>query len=211
MSRKSVLPGLILASGSPRRKQLLENLGVRFSPVTPQLNEWNYLVDKYGDDVDGVPASVKAEQLSRAKATEVSHAYPGHLILAADTIVMSPVGKQLGKPSDSREACSMLSSLSGGEHEVYTGVCLLDASQEIHRSLHRCTRVRMKEFGRRVMQDYIDTGEPMGKAGAYAIQGRGGLLVCGIEGSYSNVVGLPVECLDELFCGLGYSIWDYML
>jgi len=204
-------PGLILASGSPRRKELLNQLGVDFATVKPQLDELDYLTDRYGENVGSVDAAVKVEQLARAKAEKVARSHGEQLILAADTMVVSADGKQLGKPSDLAEAVAMLRSLAGGEHQVHTGVCLLDSSQGSGQWLSKCTRVKMKDFDRQAIGYYADTGEPMGKAGAYAIQQRGGLLVCGIEGSYSNVVGLPIECLDELFCRLGYSIWDYML
>lgn len=211
MSCEGNSPGLILASGSPRRKELLDQLGVDFAAVKPQLDESDYLIGRYGERVDGVEAAVKVEQLARAKAEKVGLSHGEQLILAADTMVVSEDGRQLGKPSDLTEAAVMLSSLAGGEHRVHTGVCLLDSSQGSGQWLSKCTRVKMKDFDRQAIANYTDTGEPMGKAGAYAIQQRGGLLVCGIEGSYSNVVGLPIECLDELFCSLGYSIWDYML
>jgi septum formation protein len=117
--------------------------------------------------------------------------------LGADTIVVRE-GRIYGKPVDRKDAARMLEELAGREHLVYTGVCIVDATGGPARLRTVVTRVRLHDLTKDEIQRYVDSGEPMGKAGAYAIQGRGRLLVAGIEGDYSNVVGLPLGATLDL-------------
>jgi septum formation protein len=132
-----------------------------------------------------------AEYWAGVKAGEVSRRYPEDWVLGADTIVVLD-GSILGKPADAAGAARMLSRLSGRSHEVITGLCLLRERPEAREQLSVETKVLMKRLTPEEIQGYIATGEPMDKAGAYGIQGIGGSLVERVEGSYSNVVGLPL-------------------
>ncbi len=176
------LQPLILASVSPRRKRLLQSIGIEFL-VQPSNSE-------EPEDISADPAEV-AEKLARIKARAVSAAFPGHWVLAADTIVVLE-GRIFGKPTDPSDASRMLGELSGRVHEVITGMCLRNEDKKILRSGSAATRVRFKPLTIAEIEAYIRTKEPMDKAGAYGIQGIGASLVKSIEGSYSNVVGLPL-------------------
>ena len=138
------------------------------------------------------------------KAEEVARRYPGEWVLGADTIVVLH-RTILGKPDDALEAARTLSRLSGRSHEVITGLCLVSERAAVREQLTVETRVYMKRFTPEEIQGYIDTGEPMDKAGAYGIQGIGGCLVERIEGSYSNVVGLPICEVVELLRRYGIA------
>jgi len=171
---------LVLASASPRRKELLRNAGIAFT-VQPA-------------DVDEAPLAGEAqracaERLARLKAAFVHRLRPNELVLGADTIVVID-GEILGKPRDQDDAARMLRALSGRVHEVMTGVCLMGPSFEDVRS--EVTRVTMCELSNDDIREYVATGEPMDKAGAYAIQGGASRWISRIEGDYANVVGLPV-------------------
>jgi len=183
---------LILASQSPRRRALLEQIGLSGFLVRPANGE------------EAAPAGLSpaglVEHLSRRKAEEVAAAFPGDVIIAADTVVA--VGDRiLGKPGDRAEAVEMLTALSGREHHVYTGVTVRRDREEAVG--HAVTAVRFRPLAPREIAAYADTGEPMDKAGAYGIQGLGALLVEGISGSYSNVVGLPLGLLDPMLRRFG--------
>ena len=184
---------IILASGSPRRKQLLAQMGVKdFKIVASDADE---------TVAPGLPPAQIVETLSARKAEAVAgEAGPGALVIAADTIVTLE-GAVLGKPADELEAFRMLSALSGQRHQVYTGVTLLlDGAR---RTEHEVTTVTFRELTEADITRYIATGEPMDKAGAYGIQGFGALLVERIEGDYFNVMGLPVCRLGGMLAGLG--------
>ena len=185
------MKGLILASTSPRRQELLKGLGIDFQVVAPQVEE------RYGEGED--PA-VGAMRIACRKARQVAEQFPGRLVLGADTIVVLD-GMILGKPEDSGEAREMLKRLSGRVHRVITGFCLIDGERTVTR--HVETLVKIKEVTDEELEEYLRTGEPLDKAGAYAIQGVGAHLVERIEGSYTNVVGLP---LTELKVALR-DIW----
>ncbi len=184
---------IILASGSPRRKQLLTQMGMRpFNIVSPDVDE---AVDR------GLSPAQVVETLSARKADAVAaQVGPGALIIAADTIVTLE-DAILGKPADDLDAFRMLSALSGGRHQVYTGVTLLRGGER--RCEHEVTTVTFRELTEADITRYIATGEPMDKAGAYGIQGLGALLVERIEGDYFNVMGLPVCRLGRMLAGLG--------
>lgn len=172
---------LVLASASPRRREILNNLGYDFT-VRPSNAE---------EIIDGnqTPAET-VESLASQKAQSVAlSAADDEIVLGADTVVVYD-GKILGKPTDKKDAENMLHTLSGKTHEVYTGVCLADRNGVLN-CFSVCTKVKFYPLSDDEITRYIDSGEPMDKAGSYGIQGKGCYLVEGIEGDYFNVVGLP--------------------
>lgn len=184
---------IILASQSPRRRQLLEQMGFTDFLIRPAQGE--ELADPNLD-----PGGL-VEVLSRQKALEISaSADPEDLIIAADTVVAVD-GQVLGKPHSIQQAHEMLSALSGREHTVYTGVTVCRGGQVL--TQHEATTVRFRPLTAQEIDAYIATGEPMDKAGSYGIQGRGALLVEGISGDYFNVVGLPVCRLGRMLTQFG--------
>ena len=184
---------IILASQSPRRRQLLEQMGFTDFLIRPAQGE--ELADPNLD-----PGGL-VEALSRQKALEISaSADPEDLVIAADTVVAVD-GQVLGKPHSTQHAHQMLSALSGREHTVYTGVTVCRGGQIL--TQHEATTVRFRPLTTQEIDAYIATGEPMDKAGSYGIQGRGALLVEGISGDYFNVVGLPVCRLGRMLTQFG--------
>ncbi len=182
MNKNKKTEAFILASGSPRRRELLRQLGFSFTVIPSRLEETNQR---------GMEPRGHATYYAKEKAKEVAQRYPEQWVLAADTIVV--VAEEiLGKPANVTEATAMLSRLSGRSHHVITGVCLLHAQCGVEESQTVETEVFMRRLDAADIEGYIATGEPMDKAGAYGIQGIGGCLVQRIEGSYSNVVGLPL-------------------
>ncbi len=173
---------IILASASPRRQQLLANLGVPFTSFPANIDEGVFLLEKPRDAV---------RRIAEAKARAVAVSFEEGLIIAADTAVVL-AGEFLGKPSHSREAMVMLQRLSGRPHQVITAVCLYDVKTGQILVDEEETRVYFRNLTREEIESYVNTGEPMDKAGAYGIQDRGALLVEKIEGCYFNVVGLPL-------------------
>lgn len=188
---------LVLASGSPRRRELLEALGfpLVIRPV----------------DVDESPNGGEApddyvRRLARTKAAAAAgleEARTGELVLGADTIVVLD-GEMLGKPTDSDDARSMLRRLAGRDHEVKTGVALRDLDRGLDEVVEETTRVRFAPLSDEEIDWYVGTGEPLDKAGAYAVQGRGALFVEAVYGSYSCVVGLPIAATYQLLRRAGY-------
>lgn len=187
---------IILASNSPRRRELLGQIGVRdFRVLSPDVDERTQ---------PGLSPAQMVEELSLRKARAAEEkAGPGGLIIAADTVVALD-GTALGKPRDEADAFAMLSALSGREHHVYTGVTLLRDGRAA--TGHEQTAVRFRALEPQEIRGYIATGEPMDKAGAYGIQGVGALLVEGIRGDYCNVVGLPVFRLGRMLAQLGINL-----
>lgn len=184
---------IILASQSPRRRQLLEQMGFTDFVVRPAQGE------EIADP--NLEPGALVEALSRQKALEVSAgASPEDLILAADTVVAVD-SQVLGKPHSTQQAREMLSALSGREHTVYTGVTVCRGDQIL--TEHEATSVHFRSLTAQEIDAYIATGEPMDKAGSYGIQGRGALLVEGISGDYFNVVGLPVCRLGRILIQFG--------
>ena len=178
---------LILASGSPRRRDFLADLGIAFEVLVADIDE----TPLSGE----VPIDFVA-RLSREKAQAVEQ--PGAWVLAADTAVVVD-GEILGKPGDEEEACAMLMRLSGRWHEVWTGfsLCCQTTGESCTKTV--CTKVRFLALTPELCRAYVRTGEPLDKAGAYGIQGKGCFLVPEISGSYTNVVGLPMtEVLETL-------------
>lgn len=184
---------IILASQSPRRRELLERMGIRnFRVVSADIDE---------REEEQLPPEQLVCRLALRKAEAVAEKAPkGAVIIAADTVV-SLDGTVLGKPGDKLEAFKMLSTLSGNRHQVYTGLCVI--WDEDKRTEYEVTDVTFRELGEKEIEDYIATGEPMDKAGAYGIQGYGALLVERIEGDYYNVMGLPVCRLGTVLLELG--------
>jgi septum formation protein len=182
-------PQLILASQSPRRRYLLEQAGLTFA-VVPSLFDEDTV--QLSDPADYV------KTLAEAKADKVARDYPDSWVLGADTIV-TLFSAILGKPGTPREARQMLERLSGQSHCVYTGYAIVCKNRETCISDAIKTDVQFKDLTRAEIDWYIQTGEPFDKAGAYAIQGLGTFLVRRINGSYTNVVGLPVcEVIEAL-------------
>ncbi len=189
-------PRLVLASASPRRSALLAELDLAFTVRPPHTDESPQPFER--------PADLVA-RLAREKAQALIE--PGELVLAADTIVVID-NVILGKPADEGDARAMLTRLSGRDHEVYTGVALADATTVPTRLVSRVerTQVRIREMTRAEIAAYVAGGEPMDKAGAYAIQGWGAVYVEAITGNYTNVVGLPIPAVEGCFRELGFDI-----
>ena len=187
----------MLASASPRRRQLLSELGLEDIEILP--------ADLEERLPPGISPKGAVAALASGKAGEVALRRPGALVIGADTLVALE-GDLLGKPRDRQEAVSMLRALSGRTHQVLTGLCLTDGAWSDTRV--EVTQVSFRELREREIEAYVDTGEPLDKAGAYGIQGLGRLLVRGIEGDYYNVVGLPICLLGEMLSRRGLDIWD---
>ena len=184
---------IILASQSPRRKELLERMGIRdFETISPNVDESVF---------HGLPPEELVRRLSAEKAAAVAgRAGEDAIVIAADTVVALE-GAVLGKPADELDAFKMLSALSGVRHQVYTGVTICRGGEK--QTAHEVTDVTFRELSEREIEDYISTGEPMDKAGAYGIQGYGALLIQGISGDYYNVMGLPVCRLSGMLARFG--------
>ena len=184
--RSKMIPMLVLASASPRRQELLRNAGITFEVQPAHITE---------NSLPGETAKDCAERLAREKALAVARQRPHDCVLGADTVVVVD-GQLLGKPSDTAAAARMLRMLSGRQHQVITGVCLVvDGKPSV---ASETTLVTMTEITGQEIADYIATGEPMDKAGAYAIQGIASRWIPRIEGDYSNVVGLPVALVFRI-------------
>lgn len=182
-------PLLILASASPRRQELLKSAGVPLEVIPSKADE---------RFTSGEKPEKHVLRLAREKAREVAGHFPGRWVLAADTVVVIDE-RVLGKPKDPKEAGKMLRLLSGREHRVITGYCLLTSSGRRRKEGQTTTRVFFKPLTPAEIRWYISTREPFDKAGGYAIQGRGAFMVMRIVGSYTNVVGLPLcEVIEAL-------------
>lgn len=179
-----MIPPLILASRSPRRRELLVAAGAKDVKVSASTIEESF------DASAGLAALVLAN--ARAKATDIAAQFPRSIVLGADTLV-SLEGSVLGKPADLTEARLMLARLSGRVHEVCTGVHLVRLEPRRQIEFHETTRVRFRRLDEAAIEDYLAKVDVLDKAGAYAVQEQGELIVESVEGSRSNVVGLPVE------------------
>ena len=177
---------LILASGSPRRKELLSTMGLTYTVDVSDVDE----------NTVGLPDEMVLE-LSGRKARAVAQRHENALVLAADTLVFGG-GKVLGKPHSSEHAVEMLSELSGQWHEVYTGITLINTATGKCIQKADCTRVHFVPLAHEEIVSYVATKEPLDKAGAYGIQGIAGMFIDRIEGSYSNVVGLPMALVRSM-------------
>ncbi len=177
---------VILASGSPRRRELLGEMGVAFEIDVPDVDE----------NVGGTPDKMVAV-LAERKARAVAGRRECGLVVAADTLVALN-NRALGKPHDEEDARQMLRALSGRTHDVFTGVCVMNAANGECLVTAERTGVKFRALSEEEICAYVATGEPMDKAGAYAIQGGAGAFIEGYEGSRTNVIGLPVEKLTEM-------------
>jgi septum formation protein len=196
------MPTIVLASASPRRRELLTQVGIPFRVVPGDIDENNA-------DLSGTPEQ-KAERLAYMKAKDVASGLDDGLVIGADTIVVC--GDEIfGKPADENDARRMLMKLGGREHQVITGIAVVDASSGKARTGHEVTRVRFAELTDREIEYYISSGEPFDKAGAYAIQGRAAIFVESLDGCYSNVVGLPLSRLYCLLKDFGVSVCDQVI
>lgn len=182
---------LVLASGSPRRAQLLLKGGYRFEVVSPPLNEPQWVHPH-------VAPTLHAESLAYFKARSVAHHHPDKTILAADTIAVLQ-GEVIGKPCDRKDAGNILRRLSGTLHSVITGVTLLHPRGGRRLLQHAISSVQVRVLSDAVIQAYLDTGAWEGKAGAYGIQDQEDPFVEKVTGSFTNVVGLPMELLARMF------------
>lgn len=188
-------PALILASASPRRRELLETLSLSFRVMPAHVDERPHPAE--------APEAYVA-RLARSKAENLAAQHPSAWVLGADTVVVLE-RRILGKPADAAAARDMLSSLSGRKHTVMTGVAVVRCDTGVARADVVSTRVRFRDLRAADIEAYIATGEPFDKAGAYAIQGIGGQFVAALEGCYNNVVGLPLERAMALLRSAGYG------
>jgi septum formation protein len=194
------LPEIILASASPRRAALLAQIGLPFRVDPSTLGEEGEAIEP------GESPAASATRLALLKAREVAARAGRGLVIGADTVV-SLDGRQFGKPRTPEEAQAFLSALSGRTHIVATGVALLAAKEGRCESACSVTTVRMRPFSAGEAAAYVATGEPMDKAGAYGIQGRGALLIESIAGDYFTVVGLPLTLVADLLRRFGVDPW----
>ena len=184
-------PEIVLASASPRRAELLTLAGFRFTVDPADVDETEHPGEQPEDYV---------LRVARDKAHTVARRRPGRIVLAADTTVVAG-GEILAKPAGEADAIRMLELLSNAVHEVWSGVVALRDGQEAAERVR--TRVHLREMTPEEIRWYVATGEPIGKAGAYGIQGRAARFIDWIDGSWSNVVGLPVATVDRLLNRLG--------
>ncbi|MFP3977815.1 MULTISPECIES: Maf family protein [Marinobacter] len=193
------MTSIILASASPRRSELLTQIGVPFSVHPAHIDESPRTSEAPGDYV---------ERLAREKALAVSAHFPGKWVLGSDTTVVLD-GAILGKPADEAEAEAMLAMLSGKTHQVMTGIAL--AKDDGCDSRLVTTEVSFRVLSRTEIVAYAASGEPMDKAGSYGIQGLGGIFVKELKGSYSAVVGLPLQETAALLADAGGPVWKHWM
>ncbi len=187
---------LILASASPRRWELLRQTGLHFTVFPVDVNE---------EIEAGESAPAAVERLALRKAKACAHHLSEGLVLGSDTVV-SLEGDIIGKPHSEEEARTMLQALNGRTHQVWTGLALLDLENDQHWLEHESTTVTFRPLSKEEIDAYVLSGEPLDKAGAYAIQGRAAFFIPRIEGCYSNVVGLPLFKLGILLQKAGISV-----
>ena len=189
--------GIVLASASPRRKELLERMGLDFTVRVADLDE----------TMD--PFAHPADEVARVAALKAKAVYPmchdGDVIIGADTIVVCD-SLVMGKPRSESEAFSMLRRLSGREHQVMTGLSVLTDTYE--ETVTVTTTLRMRPLSDEEIRDYVATGEPMDKAGAYGIQGLASMFIVGLDGDYYNVMGLPICTLTMILRKCGVRLLD---
>jgi len=186
---------IILASNSPRRRELLSQIGVKFEIIP----------SKFEEDISGLSPAVMVEHFACMKAKDVASSLKEEaLVIGSDTIVY--LDAIMGKPKNREDAFDMLTRLSGKEHTVLSGISVINTGTGEHLSGFETTHVRMKKLSSREIDAYIATGEPLDKAGAYAIQGIGSLFVEKIEGDYFNVVGLPLFRLGKMLKHFGVEL-----
>lgn len=187
---------IYLASASPRRRELMEQMGLPFTVIINEVDE---------SISESLPPGRLVEVLSERKARKVADRQERGLVIGADTVVVWRE-RVLGKPRDRREALSMLECLQGDEHSVYSGLAVINAETGTTHVSHEHTRVFFRRAERKELEMYIETGEPLDKAGAYAVQGLGAVFVSKVEGCYSNVVGLPLNRLARVLKEFGVDV-----
>jgi septum formation protein len=191
---------IILASKSPRRREILENIGLQFDVCESNVDE------TFDADLD--PGDIVKYLSSKKAGYAAQHIKEDAIVIGADTIVV--LGNDiLGKPLDRDDAYKMLSSLSGKWHYVYSGICVIDTKTNKCMTDFEVTAVKIKELSNGEIISYIDTHEPLDKAGSYGIQGIGSLIVEKINGDYFNVVGLPVFKLSSLMENFGVNLLTF--
>jgi len=187
---------IILASESPRRKEILRKTGLNFSVCTSD----------YKEDINlSLKPRALAKFLSRKKAETVAHKYKNAIIIAADTFIFFK-NRLLGKPHTDKEALKMLNMLNGKAHSVITGFTIMDTAGRKILSRSVETKVYFKKLGRKEINAYVRSKEPLDKAGAYAIQGLGSVFIERIDGDFLNVVGLPLLALTESLKKFGITV-----
>lgn len=191
---KPSIPSLVLASGSPRRRAMLAELGWDFTVCPSPVEE---------EILPGEAPDAAVMRLAADKGRAVARDWPDRIVLAADTVVTLD-GRILGKPRDREEALEMLRTLAGRSHRVLTGLALFWGDRCLVRA--ETTEVTFRALSEEALRAYVDTGECDDKAGAYGIQGKGALLVASIRGCYFNVVGLPLARLSEMLLELGVDM-----
>ena len=199
---EDIAPQLVLASGSPRRRELLVGLGLKLHVRAADIDETPLANESPRDLVARLARGKASAVHGRLRAESAGFGLP---VLGADTIVVMD-GDVLGKPRDRAEALGMLARLSGSTHEVLTGVALVHESVQIMVSR---SQVRFRIIDAAEAEAYWATGEPCDKAGAYGIQGIGGIFVASLEGSYSGVMGLPVAETEALLLKAGVDVWRH--
>jgi septum formation protein len=186
---------VILASGSPRRREILGDMDLRFEVITSDIEE---------EFLDGESAVDGTKRLALDKGLPVAKNNPASLVISADTVVL--LGDEImGKPTDEADARRMLGRISGVVHQVVTGLAFILVDEDLSLAVSSATDVKFRTLSEGVLEEYLATGEWEGKAGGYAIQGAGGKLVERCDGSFSNVVGLPVT---EFLKFAGTFGWD---
>ena len=188
---------MILASASPRRKEILENFGFSFKTIVKNIDETS----------DKTRAEEKILEIAEKKARATAIDFPDENIMGADTVVVVD-GKILGKPKDEKEAFSMLKSLSGRSHEVITAFSFININKNISYSDYEITKVYFKNLTDDEINWYINTKEPMDKAGAYGIQGKGAFFVEKIEGDFFSVMGFPLGKFVRFLNKTGFNLND---
>lgn len=192
---KAAREGLILASSSPRRKELLALAKIPFVSIAADVDEASIV---------GESASEMVRRLALLKASTVALEHPQQWVLGADTTVELD-GEIFAKPRDAQDALSMLTKLQGRRHNVFTGFCVTNHQNGIEEVRCIKTEVQFIEMGQSQIRAYVETGECMDKAGAYAFQGLGSLMIRSVTGSVTNVIGLPIAEVIDTFCELGVS------
>lgn len=193
-----VVKNLILASSSPRRAELLKQIGLSFQIKACSVDE---------SPLPGLSPPELVELLAKKKAAAAARELNDGIVIGADTVVVWQ-GQVLGKPRNGDEAFEMLLKLQGCSHEVYTGVAVIDVSSGKALVQHEKTRVSFSPLDEREIRLYIDSGEPLDKAGAYGVQGLAAVFITKIEGCYTNVVGLPLAMLTSMLKQLGYKVLE---
>jgi len=201
MPHKKHMPEWILASASPRRKEILDRLGMSFRIDPSHIKEPDCRPDE-------APSSYVV-RIARMKARETAKGYNAGIIIGADTVVVSG-NDLLGKPASREDARTMLSRLGGRWHEVLSGLCIFDCDKGLSRAGYSRSRVHFRRLASSDIEWYLDRGEYIDKAGAYAVQGYASLFIDSIEGCYFNIVGFPIALFEKLCRKMGIRLLDHL-